>query len=284
MNVIDLLLPAALAFIMFALGLALELSDFKRVFARPRAMAVGLLAQMLVVPALAWGIAVALKLPATMAVGLMILAACPGGVSAGLITHLARGETALSISLTGVTSVAAIASVPVVIDASLHHCTGAGSTVDLPVARLVRGVFVLTTLPVALGMSLRHWQRRLAQRMERGAGRMATLFFVAIVVATFVSQQQALRDHLMQVGPAAALLNLAAMTLGASLAAIAGLRWRDRIAIASESGLQNAALGIYIATQVLALPEMAIPSVVYALLMNVSAIGLIAWVRVRGEA
>lgn len=283
MNVVDVLLPLALAFIMFALGLTLELGDFKRVFARPRAVLVGLVAQVLLIPALAFTVAVVLGLSAPMAAGLMILAACPGGVSAGLITHLARGETALSISLTGITSVAAIASVPVVIDASLQHFTGGGSAVDLPVARLVRGVFVLTTLPVALGMALRHWRRALAQRLERGAGRVATLFFVAIVVATFVSQQQAIIDNLRAVGPAAALLNLGAMALGGGLAALAGLSTRDRIAIASECGLQNAALGIYIATQVLARPELAIASVVYALLMNLSAIALIGWVRWRAR-
>lgn len=282
--VVDVLLPAALAFIMFALGLTLVVDDFRRVFARPRAIAVGLFGQIVLLPVTAFVVAQAFRLPEEMAVGLMILAACPGGVSSGLITHLARGETALSISLTAVTSVAAVATVPFVVNLALAHFTGAGASVDLPVARLVRGVFLLTTVPVAAGMALRHFRPALTARIAKGAERLATVLFVLIVVATFVNQRQALLDHITDVGPAAALLNLIVMAGGFALAAALGLALRDRIAIAAECGLQNAALGIFVAASVLQAPATTVPSVVYAFLMNVSAITFVFYMRSNRRA
>lgn len=280
--VVDILLPLALAGIMFALGLTLTVGDFLRVFARPKAMAVGLFGQLVLVPLFAFAIAVAWKLPPEMAAGLMILAACPGGVSSGLITHLARGDTALSISLTAVTSVVAVVSVPLVVNAALAHFTGAGGSVELPVLKIVRGVFVLTTVPVALGMLVRRLRTAWALRAEPAAGRIATLLFVLIVIATFIGQRATLAEHLASVGPAAFALSLAVMAAGFGLAALLGLGRRDRIAIASECGLQNAALGIFIAAAVLQAPRLTVPSVVYALLMNVSALAFIFVMRRQG--
>lgn len=277
-----MLLPAALGFIMLSLGLSLTPRDFLRVFAHPRAVLVGLFGQIVLVPVLAFAIVNLAGLPADLALGLMILAACPGGVSSGLITHLAGGETALSISLTALSSVAAVLSVPLVIEFAMRHFTGAGVAVELPMAKLVRGVFFLTTLPVAMGMLLRHLQPLRVARWEAGAARLATSLFVLIVIATFVSQHQALSSHLASIGPVALALNLSVMAGGFGLAALAGLKWRDRIAITSECGLQNAALGIYIAASVLHAPGMTIASVIYALLMNLSAIAFIFLMRQRG--
>lgn len=271
-TVTDLLLPAALAFIMFSLGLALEPADFRRVFVRPRAIAAGLLGQVVLLPLFALAIAIAFRLPPAMAAGLMILSACPGGVSSGLITQLARGETALSITLTAVTSVAAVLTVPVILEFSLTHFASASRPAELPLGKLVRGVFLLTTIPVALGMALRHFRRALALRWQKTAERLSTLLFVLIVVAFFIGQREALAAHLASLGPAVAALNLAALSCGLLLGIIFRLDRRARIAIASECGLQNAALGIFIAAGVLQSPAMALPSVVYALLMNVSAI------------
>ena len=280
--VVDVLLPLALAFIMFALGLTLTPGDFARVGRRPQAMAAGLLGQVLLLPLLGYAIATAWGLPPDMAAGLMIVAACPGGASSGLITHLARGDTALSISLTAVTSVAAVATLPFIVDLSLRHFTGAGVTGELAVGRLVRGVFFLTTVPVALGMLLKHTRAELTAHILKGTERVATALFLLIVLATFASQRAALADNLAAVGPAAATLNLVAMAAGYGVAALAGLALRDRIAIVVECSLHNAAVGIFIAATVLQAPHMAVPSVVYALLMNVSAILLIVFMR-RGR-
>jgi BASS family bile acid:Na+ symporter len=279
--VIDTLLPLGLAFIMFALGLGLTLADFGQVFRHPRAIAAGLASQMLLLPAIGFGVALLFRLPPEMAVGLMLIAACPGGASAGLITKLAQGETALSISLTAITSVLAVVSVPLVVGFALQHFTGMEIAARLPVFDVVRGVFIITTVPVALGMLLKHWRPALTARIEPLAGRIATLLFVLIVIATFVNQRQALFDHLATTGPAALTLCAVTMAAGFGLGALVGVDRRGRIAIAVETGLQNAALAIFLALTVLKLPAMAVPGVIYALLMNVCAIAFIGIMRFR---
>lgn len=275
----EILLPIALAAIMFALGLTLTVADFARVFAQPRAIAAGLIGQVLLVPLLAFLIAGAMQLPPDLAMGLMLLAACPGGASAGLITHLAGGKTALSISLTAITSVLAVISTPLVVNYALLHFTGSAATTELPVAKMIRGMFLITTVPVALGMAMRHTRPALTARIEPLAGRIAVAIFLAIVVATFVGQRQVLATHMADIGPSALLLNLAVMAAGFGLAAAFRLDHRDRIAIAIECGLQNAALGIFLAVGVLAVPAMAVSSVVYALLMNLTAIAFVLLLR-----
>lgn len=279
----ELLLPGALAFIMFSLGLTLEMSDFRRVFSRPRAIAAGLLGQVVLLPVIAFAAALAFRLPPELAAGLMILAACPGGVSAGLITQLARGETALSISLTAITSVAAVVTAPAIVGFALGYFTGGSQAAELPLGKLVRGIFFLTTIPVALGMALLHLRRALVLRLVPWAERMATLFFVLIVIAFFIGQRTVLADNLASLGPAVLALNLATLASGFLLGAAFRLGRRERIAIASECGLQNAALGIFIAATALQAPALALPSVVYALLMNVSAILFVLWMRRSGK-
>jgi BASS family bile acid:Na+ symporter len=282
-DIIGTLLPLALAFIMFAVGVTLVPSDFTRLLREPRAVIAGLIGQLLLLPLFAWGLAVAWALPPEMAVGLVILGACPGGASSALITHLARGTAALSVTLTAITSVVALASMPIVVQIALRAFLGDASEIEFSIMRLVRGVFVITTVPVAAGMLLRAWRPALVDRLQVALGRVATTLFVLIVVATFVSQREALLANLSSVGPAAASLNVAIMLTGVALGFAFRLDRRDAIAIASECGLQNAALGIFVATSVLGAAALAVPSVVYALLMNVGAFGLIfvarRWVR-----
>jgi BASS family bile acid:Na+ symporter len=139
-------------------------------------------------------------------------------------------------------------------------------------------------VPVVLGMALRQFRPRFTARIEPAAGKIAVLLFVLIVIATFVGQRGVLLEHLPSVGPAMALLNLLTMAVGFGLAAATGLDRRGRIAVAMECGLQNAALGIFVAATVLRMPELAIPSVVYALLMNVGAVALVFLMRRRAAA
>lgn len=281
--VTEKLLPLALAFIMLTLGLGLTVGDFARVFRQPRAIAIGLISQMLVLPILAVGISTLLPLSTEMAVGLILLSACPGGASAGLITKLAGGETALSISLTAITSVLAVFSVPLIVSFALQHHTGAIVATELPILDVVRGVFIITTVPVALGMLLRHFRPHWVARIDAPANRVATGLFILIVIATFVSQRQALFDRLTSIGPAALALCVLTMTSGYLLGARARIGRPGRIAIAVESGLQNAALAIFLAVSVLQIPALAVPGVVYALLMNICALGFIGLMRRGAE-
>jgi BASS family bile acid:Na+ symporter len=275
------LLPLALAFIMLYLGLTLRLDDFHKVLQRPRALVAGLAGQLLMVPMLGFGVAWSLHLDPVMAVGLMVLAACPGGVSSGLLTHLARGDVALSISLTAVTSVAAVLTLPLVVEASLQFFMASGLGVEFPLGDMVRKIFLMTTLPVLLGMALRAWQPLQVARIEPVAGRVATALFLAIILTTFWDQRNVLLDHLPSIGPASLLLNLSILVGAWLLSRQFGLLPRDRIAVVTECGLQNSALGIFVCLQLLHSPAMSVPSVVYALLMNAGALVFVMLMRLQ---
>jgi BASS family bile acid:Na+ symporter len=278
-DVIGTLLPLALAIIMFAVGVTLVPADFTRLIARPRAVIAGLVGQVIVLPAAAWALAIAWRLPPEMAAGLMIVAASPGGASSALIAHLARGSAALSVTLTVLTSLAALVTMPLVVQAGVGLFLGQHTPAQFSVLGIVRGVFVIATVPVAAGMALRAWRPALVARIEQPLSRVATLLFVAIVIATFVGQREPLLANLPTVGPAAATLNVFMMAAGIGLGRLFAVGRRDALAIAADCGLHNAALGIFVATTVFHAPVLAVPSVVYALLMNVGAFGLIAFGR-----
>lgn len=274
------LLPAGLAFIMFALGLKLEPEDFRRVFARPVAVGLGLLAQVVLLPLTALGVIAAFRLAPETAVGLMILAACPGGVTAAMITDLSRGDTCLSITLTACTSLLSFVSVPLIVGLSMQHFLGLSLGVDYPVGQAVGSLFLVTLVPVTAGMLLNHagWLSTGASQL---IGRMANLLFVLIVLTTFLTEWPRITEHFSTVGPAILLLNLVTMSTGAVLGAFARLPTEGRIALAVECGIQNSALGITVAVSLLSFAELAVPSVIYAVLMNVSAIVLIGMRQLR---
>jgi BASS family bile acid:Na+ symporter len=186
---------------------------------------------------------------------------------------------ALSIALTAVTSVAAMLSLPLVVNAAMQFFMGQASPVELTLVNMVYSIFLLTTVPVLIGMGLRAWQSARVLRVIPLAGRVATGLFVWIVLATFWDQRALLLAHLPTMGPATLLLN-ALILLGAwVLASAYGLRMSERIAVVTECGLQNSALGIYVAVQLLHAPAMSVPSVVYALLMNGGALIFVALMR-----
>lgn len=275
---IETLLPIGLAFIMFSLGLSLEVADFRRALGRPQAVILGLLAQIVLLPLTAFLIATGMALSPEAAVGLMILAACPGGVTAGMVTYLARGDTALSISLSAITSLLAFLTVPLIVSGSLGHFMQTKAAVDVPTGQLIGGLFVVTLLPVALGLWLSE-TGRLSASGQRMVHKSATAVFILIVAFTFFNQWPAITHHLPALGPACLSLNLITMLTGAALAAGAGLPGRQRVALAMECGIQNSALGITLALSLLAQPALAVPSVIYAVLMNATAITVILWRR-----
>jgi BASS family bile acid:Na+ symporter len=276
---VQTLLPLALAFIMLYLGLTLEAGDFRRVARGPKALAVGLVAQVLLVPLAGFAVAYGSGLSPVMAVGLMVLAACPSGVSSGLLTHLARGDTALAISLTAVTSLAAVLTLPLVVGASFQFFMASQLAVQLPVVAMVKGIFVLTTLPVVLGMVVRWRFANAVQRVEPVIGKVTTTLFVLIVLNTFWDQRQVLLDNLPLLGPAVLALNLLILGGAYLLSQVTRLSRRDRIAVITECGLKNSALGIVVCLQWLQQPAMSVPSVVYALSMNVFALTFVVLMR-----
>ena len=285
-----LFLPLALAFIMFSLGLALRVDDFRAVLGKWRGLGIGLFGQIFLVPLIAAMIGLGLGLSEPMLLGLLIIAACPGGVSSAFITHLARGDTALSLIMTVISSLLALLTLPFIINAVMAWQTGdvpadaMFQPTDLPLGKLLGGVLLVTTLPILLGMFLRLKLQLVGERGERVISKIATGFFVAIVIVTFVSHRETILNGLPQVGTATVLLNVLTMLGGALLAWAANLHRRETIAIALECGLQNAGLGIFVALSLFERPELAIPSVVYALTMNIGAIAFLLVVRSRRSA
>jgi BASS family bile acid:Na+ symporter len=272
--VITLLLPAGLAFIMFALGLKLSVADFRRVFTYPVAVSLGLVAQTLLLPLTAFGITALFDLDPQTAIGLMILAACPGGVTAAMITELSRGDTCLSITLTACTSLLSFVTVPIIVGFSLEHFLGQAATVDFPVGQAIGGLFLITLVPVAAGLFFKEagW---LKPQVVNVIGRSATAVFLAIVFMTFFTEWPSITAHFWSIGPAILLLNVTTMSTGALLGVAGGLPGAGRVALAVECGIQNSALGITVAVSLVSVSELAVPSVIYAFLMNITALALI---------
>ena len=278
-----LFLPLALAFIMFSLGLALRPGDFRVALYGWRGIAMGLCGQVLLLPLLAFLIGVALDLSPTAQLGLMLIAACPGGVSSAFLTHLARGNIALSLILTVTSSLLALITLPLIINAVVAGQSTTDlqllHTADLPLGKLLGGLLLVTTLPILLGMFLRLGTRWVSERGEQVVGKLATLFFMAIVLVTFVAHRETITTGFPEIGMATLLLNALSLCGGVLLARLAQLGRRESIAIAMECGLQNAGLGIFIALTLFQQPALAIPSVVYALTMNFGAIAFLWIVR-----
>jgi bile acid:Na+ symporter, BASS family len=272
--VISTLLPAGLAFIMFALGLKLSFADFRRVLTYPVAVGLGLIAQTLLLPLTAFGITALFALEPQTAVGLMILAACPGGVTAAVITDLSRGDTCLSITLTACTSLLSFITVPIIVGVSLAHFLGAAAAVDYPMGQAIGSLFLITLLPVAAGVLFNQagW---LLPTAAKSIGRLATVIFLAIVFATFYTEWPSITAHFATVGPAILMLNVATMATGALLGLAGRLPTAGRIALAVECGIQNSALGITVAVSLLSVSGLAVPSVIYAFLMNITALALV---------
>ena len=285
-----LFLPLALAFIMFSLGLALRVDDFRRALASWRGIIFGMFGQVVLVPLIALMIGLGLGLSETMLLGLMIIAACPGGVSSAFLTHLAKGNTALSLVLTVSSSLLALLTLPFIINlvlgwqASGVAVDGVLQPSDLPLGKLFGGLLLVTTMPILLGMLLRLKFKLIGERGELVIGKVATGFFVAIVIVTFASHRETILAGLPSVGTATVLLNVLTMLGGLLLAWAANLHRREGIAIALECGLQNAGLGIFVALSLFERPELAVPSVVYALTMNIGAIVFLCLVRSRRAA
>jgi len=276
---ITLLLPLGLAFIMLSIGLGLRVEDFTRVLRQPLALGAGLVNQLVLLPLLAAGLVAIYAGEPVFALGIMALAACPGGITSNLLTVLAGGNAALSVSMTAVSSMVGIVSVPLILGLSQGLLMGEAEAVSLPLGQILGGVFGVTGVPIALGMLLNRTAPRFSEAVRPAARGLATGIFVLIVVGAFVGQRETMMAHVADIGPYVLALNLGTMALGLLTARLLRLDLADSVAISMEAGLQNAALAIFIATSLLDRPEMVVPAILYALMMNLSAAVLIAWAR-----
>jgi BASS family bile acid:Na+ symporter len=275
------LLPLALAVIMLTLGLSLSPGDFRRVVVFPKGVGIGLANLLVVSPLLAFGIAEAFGLAPALAVGLVLLGASPGGTMANLLTHLARGDTALSVTMTAVSSLAAVVTVPLYLGLAIEAFDARGFSDDVSMGGIVARVFAITIVPLAIGMWIRARRTERVVELEPRAKRIAFVAFVLVVCGAVISEADKLIDNFAEVALAALALNVLAMAISYSVARVARLDERQATAISMELGIHNATLAIAVAGTVSI--ELAIPAAVYSAFMFFTA-GAFARVMSRRNA
>ena len=269
-TITNVVMPLALGIIMLGLGLSLTLDDFKRVLNYPRAVLVGLFCQMILLPAVAVGVAHLFKLPPALAVGLMLLAAAPGGATANLFSHLAKGDVALNITLTAVNSLLALFTLPLIVNWSLVHFMGEGQVIPMVFDKVIQ-VFVIVLGPVAIGMAVRRSTPDTADRLDKPVRILSALFLVLVIAASVAKERAHLADYFQQVGLAALAFNLVSMAAGYMIPRLFGVLSRQAISIGMEIGIHNGTLAIYLANQILKRDDMAISPAIYSLIMFFTA-------------
>jgi BASS family bile acid:Na+ symporter len=274
------LLPAAIGVIMWSLGLTLTAADFRRVLVAPRGVLIGMFNLALISPLLALGVAELFALPPELAVGLVLLGASPGGMMANMLTHLARGDTALSVTMTAVSSVGAMLTVPLFIELSANHF-GADAVGEVSMLGIVARVFAITIVPVAIGMEMRRRRPQQVEAIYPRVRHIALAVFALVVGGAIVSEHDTVIESLADVAAAAIALNVAAMIVSFSISKLARLDDRQATAISLELGIHNSALAI--AVGVTLAEEVAIPAAVYATFMLFTG-GAFAWAMSRRNA
>ncbi|MFY0399839.1 MULTISPECIES: bile acid:sodium symporter family protein [Brevundimonas] len=259
-------LPIALGIIMFGLGLSLTPSDFVRVGRQPKAAAVALACQLLLLPAICFALVLAFRLPPILAVGMMLLAASPGGTTANLYSHLFRGDVALNISLTAINSVIAVVTLPVIVNLAVAYFQPGDMKVGLQLTKTLE-VFMIVLVPVALGMLVRGLKPGFAQAMDRPVRIASILILTLVILGAAASSLDVLLANFQALAGIVILFCLFSLGIGFAVPRLLKIERPQAIASAFEVGLHNATLAIVIAQSVLRSPEMTLPGAVYGVLM-----------------
>lgn len=277
-DIAQVALPLALATIMFVMGLGLVPADFTRVVKEPRAFTLGAAMQVLALPAMGLLFASFWADVPYLAVGILLLAACPGGMTSNLLTHIGRGDVALSITLTAVISLAGMLTVPLILGFALDHYMGADAP-PLPIGKSILGVFALTTVPVALGMLVKARAPNFAERAEARSRLLSSVIFAVVMIGAVLSEKERLLAHLDGLLGTMIAFNIAMMLLAAGVGRLGRLPPKQQIAVTLECGLQNGTLAVVVAGTMLGRIDFAIPAALYSIWMFASALGYIAVVN-----
>ena len=281
--VTNVVLPIALAFIMFGLGLGLTFADFARVVKIPRDFIVGAIAQVVLLPAVAFALVSVWSMPPELALGVMIIAAAPGGVTSNLLTAFARGDVALSISLTAVTSLICVVTIPIVLVFAQAQLIGAAVR-EISITGTAFSVFAIVTAPVLLGLATRHFAKNFAARFEPIARRISTVLFVLVLGSAIFQERDNIVAYFAQAGLITLVLNVTMMALAWVLATVFASGRPQSIAITIECGLQNGTLAIAVATLSFGGGLTVIPAATYSLIMFGTALLFVALLlRTGGE-
>ncbi|WP_224278819.1 bile acid:sodium symporter family protein [Nocardioides lacusdianchii] len=269
-------LPLALAIIMFGLGLDLTVADFKRVGRAPRAVAVALACQVVLLPAICFGLVVLFDLPALLGIGMLLLAASPGGTTANLFSHLFRGDVALNITLTAINTVIAVVTLPLITGLAIAFYDRQDD-VTMPLVEIVK-VFALILLPVGIGMVVNNRAPAFARRMDKPVRIGSALILAVLVLGILLDQRENVGDYLADVGLITALFCAISLVVGFYVPKAFGVTGPQAIASSMEVGVHNATLAIFVAVEVLDEVEISVPAAVYSLVMFLFAALWGTWV------
>jgi bile acid:Na+ symporter, BASS family len=272
-----LVLPIALATIMLGLGLSLKSDDFFRIFKYPKAVTIGLIGQLVILPIIALAIVKVIPMPPAIAVGLIILALCPCGPSSNMITYLAGGDVALAVTLTVFSSMITVFTIPLFASMAVNSFLGTNAIVSLPIGATMGQIFVITVIPIALGMLIQARFPEIARRLEKATNKLAVGFLVLIIILLVAKEWSKLPGFIVQAGTGVMLLNILGMAAGYAISKMLKLNVAQQICIAIEVGIQNGTLAIAITAGILKDAEMAIPAAIYSLFMYLTGFAVIAY-------
>ena len=278
----QIILPLALFIIMFGMGLSLKLSDFLRVFKEPKAVSVGIACQMIMLPVLACLIIVLFSLTAELAVGLLILALCPGGATSNMMSYLSKGDVALSISLTALVSLITPFTIPVITAIAMTVLLEESQQFSLPVLKTILQLVVITILPVAAGMLVHKKFPGFSANAQKPVKILSIVFLFIIIAGIVAKNWNEMAGFFIQTGLASLALNVISLTAGFFVAKSMQLEKPQSISIGIEVGIQNGTLALVVAGTLIGNPIMTIPAVTYSLLMFISG-GVFGWLVSRNS-
>lgn len=265
------LMPMALGVIMFGLGLSLTIDDFKRVYKFPKAVFVGLLCQLIILPLVCFGLIYMFGLSPELAVGLMLLAASPGGPTANLYSHLFGGNVALNITLTAVNSVLALFTLPLIVNFSIKHFMHLNEVVPLQLSKVIE-VFLIVMVPVSIGMWVNSKSKKMTEKISGMVKVLSAIFLILIIVGAIYKEKQNIIIYFKEAGLAALSFNILSLMLGYFMARIFSINKSSSMAIAMEVGIHNGTLAIYIALVVIGNSIVSIPAAIYSIIMFFTAL------------
>ncbi len=279
--VTDVILPLALAFIMFTLGLGLSISDFSNVFKKPRNFLIGLISQLIFLPVVGLILVIVWPLPIEIAIGVMLIAAAPGGVTSNILTFFAKGDVALSVSLTAVMSLLSAVSVPIVLAISLGLIGGSSLPESISLTGIALSMFLIVTLPVLLGMGVRSFLNSFTLKIEKSARFISTFLFVLVLLGAVMAERENVLNYFAQTGLVVLTLNVLMMIIAFYWSGLFGTGISQKKAIAIECGLQNGTLAIFVGTSVFGGGLFIILAATYSLIMYLTSLIFIYFIKNR---
>jgi len=280
MNIVtDVILPLALAFIMFVLGLGLTGADFLRVIKQPRDFFVGAFAQIILLPIIAFILVKTWSVSPELAIGVMIIAAAPGGVTSNLLTSFAKGDVALSISLTAIISLLCVITIPFIVLTSVELLGGSNITQDISLFSMSRDMFLIVTVPVILGMLLRKFSSSVALKLEPISKKVSIILFVLVLLGAIAAERENVISYFAQAGLITLILNAVMMVVAYYIAQFLASGTKQKKCITIECGLQNGTLAIFVATSIFGGGMYVIPAATYSLIMFATSLIFVYLVR-----